>query len=716
MAGFRIAILQSRYFNRGLGALDAWAQFANDHQHMPWLQRSDWLERGKRPVRETAALLEDMVFAARKAIPDAFGDPSIPGSIAEALFAISQMTYWTRAWIFQELAFASKVRFRNGTRSITLDAVLAAMNACIVIYRACQIVAPQVWDQSMGRWKTTPLGEAAGMFGKGLNSLNMFHMCRALLEVRDAQNPAVAGPSLTFELLRTFSCFDSTDARDKVFALWGFVDPASLHSALLRPDYSLQTHEVYTRATQYLILDRKNLNVLEYRAESQLPGLKYIPSMSTSAIPIPHLPTWVPDWSHEVSTPAPHDGLPVESDRYSFSDVVRFSQDGMCLEVKGRADHVIGNLLTHDMFPFPVPDGAGKTHLDNLLWFVNDIVSRGQSVLCQYLCYSQANHKPNITDLSEQPLDILASLANGSMRIGDIWKGVGDGVYFLSLIRSLEPVIQLLFDRNASGQLPRLQEDDSAILAALRILSARADNFSNVDEEEEEQLRLAMQLSTENAHSSPITSISGEENEEEEDEEELLRRAVQLSIGETDPVTVELPPENPMGEAEHLREAIILSLGLEPPATKPDITEADLCSFQWLADLLSALSAPGVPLHTTILQAFSAILSVSMVELADKEQQKRTRPGKDPWVVMWNTGSPWRFFTTEEGKLGYYSAFIDPLPGDRLCWLAAHSFPFLLREGEDGVYQLVGKCEIPEREGERVRDMEVGDMEWFRIV
>jgi len=684
---------ESQFFNRGLTALDAWAQFAVDYNDQPWLQKTDWTVRGNRPLREVADLLEDMVNTARTAIPDAFGDPLVHDSIAQSLYIISRITYWTRAWIFQELAFASEVRIQNGSKSITLRAVLNAMKACIVIYRACQLVTPQVWNQRKGSWVTTPLGEAVGMFGRELGSVSMYSMCETLYEVRNADSPAVFGSSLTLDLLLRFSNFDSTDPRDKVFALWGFMDPMDPYAFLLQPNYSLEAHEVYTQATQYLILSRENLDVLEFRGSSQLTDS--IVAEYNQIIPTSKLPSWVPDWQYRVDTSYPHKGVPVTSGRFSFNDVVHFSPDGRTLVAKATSGHTITTLLTHDMFPFPVPTGDGSKDmvLDNVKWFVTDIVSRGQGVLCQYLRHTQRYRMTSDSAQSpDAPLDILAGLAGGSMSTDEVRHGKGNGISFLSLVRALKPIAELLFDRNANGKLPQVRWEFHPLASALMVLADRekgseADGWPSrfpieegVDEDEDEQLRRAIELSMQDIDLT--AAISDGDNA---DEEELLRQAIELSLG--------IPPSPPILE----------------------VTEADLCSFEWLGQLLDALSAPDTPRAITVRQALAAMMCVEAVERMDIDTQKLTRPGREPWISTWNTGIPWRFFMTADGKLGAHSSYADLQPGDKVRWFAAHSVPFIVRESEDGSCKLIGRCYMLEKESQTMQDDEVEKMKWLQI-
>lgn len=83
-----------------------------------------------------------------------------------------------------------------------------------------------------------------------------------------------------FQLLISTNACHATDPRDKVFALFGLIDSAQKHGLIA--DYKMDTEEVYTRITLYIIQSSRKLDVLAYCS-----GERNILS----------LPSWVPDWS-----------------------------------------------------------------------------------------------------------------------------------------------------------------------------------------------------------------------------------------------------------------------------------------------------------------------------------------------------------------------------------------------------------------------------------
>ena len=68
--------------------------------------------------------------------------------------------------------------------------------------------------------------------------------------------------TLPLNMLNGFKKLDSTDPRDKVFALLGFVALNGPYSELITPDYNKSTEQVYLDVAKYFILTKQTLQVL----------------------------------------------------------------------------------------------------------------------------------------------------------------------------------------------------------------------------------------------------------------------------------------------------------------------------------------------------------------------------------------------------------------------------------------------------------------------
>ena len=191
-----------------------------------------------------------------------------------ALLVLAKKRYWTRAWVYQELTLAKLVVIQSGRLSKTLDRFLEAEKALHILF-ACSLLADTLTDdvyETTTHLVTSPLVYMLGLVGR---SRGMRPYCMK---------------TLPLEMLNRFRKLDSTDPRDKVFALFGFVALGGPYSELITPDYKKSTEQVYLDVTKYLILTKETLQVLNER------HLR----LSTNC----HLlaPTWVPDWQLTTRT------------------------------------------------------------------------------------------------------------------------------------------------------------------------------------------------------------------------------------------------------------------------------------------------------------------------------------------------------------------------------------------------------------------------------
>ncbi|KAK4552307.1 hypothetical protein LTR86_010478 [Recurvomyces mirabilis] len=96
-------------------------------------------------------------------------------------------------------------------------------------------------------------------------------------------------PSRFYRLLRLTRSLDSTDPRDKVFALFGLLKPddAAIENGALRPDYTKPVKVVFEDVAKHFLLHLHSLKLLglvhdTVRSRTELTEL---------------LPSWVPDWT-----------------------------------------------------------------------------------------------------------------------------------------------------------------------------------------------------------------------------------------------------------------------------------------------------------------------------------------------------------------------------------------------------------------------------------
>ena len=123
-----------------------------------------------------------------------------------------------------------------------------------------------------------------------------------------------ARPATLLSLLRTFRSRESTDSRDKVFALLGLVKAWERSDPMI-PDYARSTAEVLWMTTVKIIVSTQSLSVLEGTIQHQTNGapMKALAATShtdtlgglmTNCSPfqpwsrslLPHYRHWLPGW------------------------------------------------------------------------------------------------------------------------------------------------------------------------------------------------------------------------------------------------------------------------------------------------------------------------------------------------------------------------------------------------------------------------------------
>lgn len=187
--------------------------------------------------------------------------PAIPRvyqkmQLFESFMQLEQRPYFTRVWIIQELAVSqNKVVLFWGEHSVSWEEYLIATwtFACL------QIQKPN---------RDKPLG-------------NFLHLIRPAIEM------AVSNVKL-IGLLDRYRQQESTDPRDKVFALLGIADSQDVASLGCNVDYNMTTVEVYTRLAKSYIQRDGNLDILGY---------------AKHGTNIAGLPSWVPDWTNQGEMP-----------------------------------------------------------------------------------------------------------------------------------------------------------------------------------------------------------------------------------------------------------------------------------------------------------------------------------------------------------------------------------------------------------------------------
>ena len=251
-----------------------------------------------------------------------------------ALLALAEKPYWVRAWVYQELSLAKNVVIQSGRVSKALDCFHKTYEGLKMLY-VCSMLADTPMD--------------FGMATRSLISSPWVHMLEIVGGSRGMRPSSLK--TLPLEMLNSFKKLDSTDPRDKVFALLGFVALDGPYPELITPDYEKSTEQVYLDVAKYMILTEQTLHILNQR------------HMGLSTSRRRSMPTWVPDWQVDTKNKST---LHLDHSRDEralignnlVSQLVSFLPGGeLC--VKGFEVDVVSEVFDSGLFPFwDAPEGS----------------------------------------------------------------------------------------------------------------------------------------------------------------------------------------------------------------------------------------------------------------------------------------------------------------------------------------------------------------------
>ena len=250
-----------------------------------------------------------------------------------ALLALAEKPYWMRAWVHQELSLAKNVVIQSGRVSKTLDCFLKTVKGLIMLNVCSTLANTPTNFVAMYHLMASPWAHMLGIVGssRGMRPSSL--------------------KALPLRMLNLFKGLDSTDPRDKVFALLGFVALDGPYPELLTPDYEKSTEQVYLDVAKYLILTEQTLHVLNQR------HLRLSTSRHRS------MPTWVPDWQVDTQYRLLYYRELSEDERALIgnnlvSQLVSFLPGGeLC--VKGFEVDVVSEVFDSGLFPFwDAPEGS----------------------------------------------------------------------------------------------------------------------------------------------------------------------------------------------------------------------------------------------------------------------------------------------------------------------------------------------------------------------
>jgi len=188
--------------------------------------------------------------------------------------------WFTRVWVYQELVLSREVWVQCGRIRVSWDTLCA-----VLLDRSRRIQR----DMSPGNITLREWNHGAGLLTSMYETRGKFRM-----SIIDGENP----PSLK-DILSTRRGFGVSDLRDMVY---GHIAVAGLHrpekKTTLAVDYTKSISEVFVDAASYIYISSDNIKLL-LEVDGETSSRRQ------------DLPSWVPDWSLDVSKILP--GLSLES-------------------------------------------------------------------------------------------------------------------------------------------------------------------------------------------------------------------------------------------------------------------------------------------------------------------------------------------------------------------------------------------------------------------
>lgn len=479
----------SEVYGVAFEVVDGLANFGHryyDERWFQWCFQSDVDPETKRPDQyydgpdgERIPAWNKTLEFAEQWLPEWFVPDQPSGNPPPKLYEFVLMglsTFFSRAWIFQELAFSRKSRILSGGVSTSLANLLMAAKVWHALSAASEYSAVfgsgsdshAHWNP--GEYKTTHFGRPM------IRNMRLWDMTNSLLQIRDVHRSAMPGSQLEYRLSLSFADFNATDPRDKIFALWGFVGDGP-NSDLLRPDYSLSTEEVFSRAARYMVLTHRELTVLTTHEHGESAYEKFVrltypkTLVETQAL---HLPSWVPNWRsmslRDNSISGEHMWLsdkqrgtkPVFSDD-EFAQLVQFSADGSRLRIAGMHIGAIAQVHDGEIFPYPIkrddPESVGPADFQTSFSNFLRLAAHGSEIVSQYFRFVFRSAEGTTNGLLDYGTDLGARLhtikylEDGKLAVHM------EGVFGYQILKFL---VGLLGERNLPALLASQGEDREA--------------------------------------------------------------------------------------------------------------------------------------------------------------------------------------------------------------------------------------------------------------
>ena len=189
-------------------------------------------------------------------------------SYINAFFRLLNRTWFKRVWCVQELILARYATVQCGEHRVAWENFEAALKTAFFVPSPGSCMARVLEEGTISSVEALQMIQHLNKFTRWKSG--MFQSDRSVLS-----------------MLAEFCDWQSSDPRDKVFAFYGLTSHENPDRDALKPDYALNTAEVYTKLALSIIRNHRNLDILPIATRS-------VSSLGASSLRL--LPSWVPDW------------------------------------------------------------------------------------------------------------------------------------------------------------------------------------------------------------------------------------------------------------------------------------------------------------------------------------------------------------------------------------------------------------------------------------
>jgi hypothetical protein len=195
----------------------------------------------------------------------------------QALRALLKRSWFSRAWIVQEVAVAKSVTLHCGSATLAWESLKYVLQEDFA-----SGLHQLTWNESWG-YKSRP----------DTMDISLLHSIGELYRLRRL-------PSLYTNLIY-FRAFDATDPRDHVYAFLGI--STNRHDSEFKPDYRERVEELFTRTARHLLFQQSHDGPHQRMLPERILSLQvtHCPLLHAAGIgwkrKYTELPSWVPDWT-----------------------------------------------------------------------------------------------------------------------------------------------------------------------------------------------------------------------------------------------------------------------------------------------------------------------------------------------------------------------------------------------------------------------------------